>query len=42
MDAEAGKIGVLVLKRPGERDRDGLVVMRYGDFCDLHWKMEKQ
>jgi hypothetical protein len=42
MDAGAGKIGVLVLKRPGERDRDGLVVMRYGDFCDLHGRPEKQ
>ena len=38
MDAEAGKIGVLILKRPGERDTEGLVVMRYGDFVDLHGK----
>ena len=40
MDAEAGKIGVLILKRPGERDTEGLVVMRYGDFVDLHGKPE--
>ena len=38
MDAEEGKIGVLILKRPGERDTEGLVVMRYGDFVDLHGK----
>lgn len=29
-----GRIGVLILKRPRQRDSEGLVVMRYGDFVD--------
>jgi len=29
------KIGVLVLKKPRQRDAEGLVVLRYGDFVDL-------
>lgn len=33
--ATNGKIGVLVLKRPRQRDAEGLVVLRYGDFVDL-------
>jgi hypothetical protein len=32
----AGKVGILVLKKPRQRDCDGLVVMSYGDFIDLH------
>jgi len=36
MDADAGKVGILILKRPRERDSEALVVMSYGDFCDLH------
>lgn len=31
-----GKIGVLVLTKPGQHDRDGIVCLRYGDFIDLH------
>ena len=31
-----GRIGVLVLKKPRQADADGLVVMSYSDFCDLH------
>lgn len=31
-----GKIGVLILTKPGQRDRDGIVCLRYADFCDLH------
>ena len=30
------KIGILVLKQPRQPDRQALVVMSYGDFCDLH------
>jgi hypothetical protein len=26
---------VLVLKKPRQRDAEGLVVLRYGDFVDL-------
>lgn len=33
---EPGKIGILILKRPRERDTEALVVMSYGDFVDLH------
>ena len=32
----AGKFGVLVLKLPGQKDTDGLVVMTYGDFVAIH------
>lgn len=32
----AGRIGLLVLKKPRQRDCDGLVVMSYSDFVDLH------
>lgn len=31
-----GRIGVLILKKPRQDDTDGLVVMSYGDFVDLH------
>lgn len=31
-----GKIGVLILTKPGQRDREGIVCLRYADFCDLH------
>jgi hypothetical protein len=31
-----GRIGVLVLRRPRQRDADALVVVRYRDWCLLH------
>lgn len=31
-----GKVGVLVLKRPRQRDEDALVVLRWKDWVDLH------
>jgi len=40
-DAEPhGKIGLLILKKPRQRDVDSLVAMRYGDFIDLHGPLE--
>ena len=30
-----GKIGLLILKKPRQRDTEGLVVLAYGDFIDL-------
>jgi hypothetical protein len=31
-----GKVGILILKKPRQRAADGLVVMSYSDFVDLH------
>lgn len=31
-----GKVGILILKKPRQRDNEGLVVMSYVDFVDLH------
>ncbi len=31
-----GKVGILILKKPRQKDTEGLVVMSYGDFVDLH------
>lgn len=31
-----GKAGVLVLKRPGERDADAIVLMSWADWTALH------
>jgi hypothetical protein len=36
----SGRVGVMVLKKPRQRDADGLVVMSYSDFVDLHGKPE--
>ena len=36
--AKEGKIGVLVVKEPGLRDDNALVVLRYKDWVDLHGK----
>lgn len=33
---ETDRVGVLVLKRPGDLDRDSLVVVRWKDWVDLH------
>lgn len=35
-----GRVGILILKKPRQRDTEGLVVMRYGDFVDLCGKVE--
>lgn len=34
--ARDGKVGVLVLKRPRMEDGDGLVIVRWRDWVDLH------
>lgn len=31
-----GKVGVLVLKRPGERDAESVVILSWGDWVALH------
>lgn len=31
-----GKIGILVLRKPRQERKDALVVMRFGDFVELH------
>ena len=31
-----GKVGVLVVKRPRQRDTDALVILRWGDWVALH------
>jgi len=38
--APQNKIGILVLKRPRQRDAEGLVVLRYQDFVDLHGSID--
>lgn len=40
--APHGKVGVLVLKKPRQRDAEGLVVLRYGDFVDLVGRIDKE
>lgn len=37
-----GKVGIVVLKKPRQRDSEGLVVMSYADFCDLHGTPREQ
>lgn len=37
-----GRVGILVLKKPRQADADGLVVMSYSDFCDLHGTPKEQ
>jgi hypothetical protein len=32
----AGKVGVLVVKKPRQQDRDALVVLSWQDWLDLH------
>lgn len=42
-DAKAkGKVGILILKRPRQADAEGLVVMSYADFVDLHGETPPQ
>ena len=36
------KIGVLVLKKPRQRDAEGLVVLRYEDFVDLVGRIDEE
>lgn len=31
-----GKVGILVLKKPRQRDAEGLVVLSYADWVELH------
>jgi hypothetical protein len=31
-----GRVGVLVLKRPRQPDAEALVILRWGDWVDLH------
>lgn len=31
-----GKIGIMVLKKPGQQDNDALVVLRFSDWRALH------
>ena len=31
-----GTTGVLIVKEPGKRDENALVILRYRDWCDLH------
>ena len=33
---ETNRVGVLVLKMPGQQDTDALVILRWSDWCDLH------
>lgn len=33
---KAGKCGVLIVKEPGKHDENALVIVRYGDWIDLH------
>jgi hypothetical protein len=33
---ESGRIGILVLRKPRQRNADSLVVMNYADFVALH------
>lgn len=33
-----GKVGVLVMKRPGDRDADSVVVLSWKHWVDLHGK----
>jgi hypothetical protein len=35
------KIGVLILKKPRQRDAEGLVVLRYEDFVDLVGRIDE-
>jgi hypothetical protein len=40
--APHGRIGLLVLKQPRQRDADGLVVIRYADFVDLCGRIDSE
>ncbi len=35
---DAGKVGILILRKPRQESSEALVVMRYGDFVDLMGK----
>lgn len=37
----AGKVGILILRKPRMEDADALVVLRYADFVDLHGTPEQ-
>lgn len=40
--AECGQLGVLVLKRPRERDADSVVLMSWDDWCEVRRYAEEQ
>jgi hypothetical protein len=43
LDAQPhGKTGILILKKPRQKDTEGLVVMSYADFVDLHGDLQHQ
>lgn len=35
-----GKVGILILRKPRQDNAEALVIMRYGDFVQLHGKPE--
>lgn len=37
----SGRVGVLVLKKPRQRDAEALVVLSWGDWVALHGAIEK-
>ena len=36
-----GKVGVLVLKKPRQKDTEALVVLSWGDWQDLHGRLAR-
>ena len=38
--ARSGKVGVLVVKRPRQKDTDALVILSWGDWVQLHGRIE--
>jgi hypothetical protein len=38
---ESGRIGILVLRKPRQRNAESLVVLRYDDFLALHGAVAK-
>jgi len=36
------KVGILVLMKPGQEQKDALVVLRYGDFVDLCGSLRRE
>jgi hypothetical protein len=38
----AGKVGVLVVKQPRQRDNEAIVMLRWQDWVDLHGRIQKE